>query len=84
MLLMQLCNFNSIHAQEKKDSTEQLKEMDEIIVSGSKFAEKKKNIVQNEVARCITFCIHASLSCTDELCSWYGNSICLHAYYNNC
>lgn len=46
MLLMQLCNFNSIHAQEKKDSTEQLKEMDEIIVSGSKFAEKKKNIVQ--------------------------------------
>ena len=46
LLLMLLFITQGLSAQEKKDSTEQLKEMDEIIVSGSKFAEKKKNIVQ--------------------------------------
>jgi hemoglobin/transferrin/lactoferrin receptor protein len=46
LLLMLLLIIQVLSAQEKKDSSEQLKEMDEIIISGSKFAEKKKNIVQ--------------------------------------
>jgi hemoglobin/transferrin/lactoferrin receptor protein len=46
LLLMLSFIIQGLCAQEKKDSSEQLKEMDEIIVSGSKFAEKKKNIVQ--------------------------------------
>jgi hemoglobin/transferrin/lactoferrin receptor protein len=46
LLSMLLFIIQGLSAQEKKDSTEQLKELDEIIISGSKFAEKKKNIVQ--------------------------------------
>lgn len=35
-----------VHAQSKIDSSFQSKELDEVVISGSKFAEKKKNIVQ--------------------------------------
>ena len=35
-----------VHAQSKTDSSFQSKELDEVVISGSKFAEKKKNIVQ--------------------------------------
>lgn len=38
--------LHTLHAQSKTDSSLLSKELDEIVVSGSKFAEKKKNIVQ--------------------------------------
>jgi outer membrane cobalamin receptor len=44
-LLLQFCIVNTMQAQEAKDSISQ-KELSEIVVSGNKFAEKKKNIVQ--------------------------------------
>lgn len=45
LLLLPFCNATTIQAQESKDSISQ-KELSEIVVSGNKFAEKKKNIVQ--------------------------------------
>ena len=45
LLLIQFCITTTILAQESKDSITQ-KELSEIVVSGNKFAEKKKNIVQ--------------------------------------
>ncbi|MEY3687712.1 MAG: hypothetical protein RIR84_553, partial [Bacteroidota bacterium] len=45
-LFLLATGFHLVHAQSKTDSSFQSKELDEIVVSGSKFAEKKKNIVQ--------------------------------------
>ncbi len=45
-LLLQLCIVIKLSAQEKIDTASLPKDLDEIIVSGSKFAEKKRNIVQ--------------------------------------
>ena len=46
LLLLQLCIVIKLSAQEKIDTASLPKDLDEIIVSGSKFAEKKRNIVQ--------------------------------------
>ena len=45
MLLMCMGLISLVHAQQSRDSSAQ-KELIEIVVSGNKFAEKKKNIVQ--------------------------------------
>lgn len=45
LVMLTFCIVPSICAQESKDSTAQ-KELSEIVISGNKFAEKKKNIVQ--------------------------------------
>ena len=46
MLLAALSNVVCSNAQEIKDSTKNLKQLEEVVISGSKFAEKKRNIVQ--------------------------------------
>lgn len=46
MLLTALFICAYTNAQQSKDSSEFSKELEEVIISGSKFAEKKKNIVQ--------------------------------------
>lgn len=46
MLIVALSTYNNIYAQNTKDSSIISKELDEVVISGSKFAEKKKNIVQ--------------------------------------
>ena len=45
-MLLFNCMMQTASAQDRNDSTLLTKELSEIIVSGSKFAEKKKNIVQ--------------------------------------
>jgi hemoglobin/transferrin/lactoferrin receptor protein len=45
LLLLQFCIVNTMQAQQTIDSTAE-KELVEVVVSGNKFAEKKKNIVQ--------------------------------------
>jgi len=45
LLLVSFCMLSATQAQQSKDSSFQ-KELGEIVVSGNKFAEKKKNIVQ--------------------------------------
>ena len=45
-LLLSFCALHFLSAQEKVSTLDSTKELTEIIVSGNKFAEKKKNIVQ--------------------------------------
>ena len=45
LVMLIFCMFSTTQAQQSKDSTLE-KELSEIVVSGNKFAEKKKNIVQ--------------------------------------
>jgi len=45
LMLLQFCIVNTMQAQQTIDSTAE-KELVEVVVSGNKFAEKKKNIVQ--------------------------------------
>ena len=45
-LLLSFCALHFLSAQEKVSNLDSTKELTEIIVSGNKFAEKKKNIVQ--------------------------------------
>lgn len=46
MLIVALSGSVYIHGQSSKDSIPLTRELDEVVISGSKFAEKKKNIVQ--------------------------------------
>ena len=41
-----ICMYTNAIAQQRNDSLNTIKDLNEIVVSGNKFSEKKKNIVQ--------------------------------------
>jgi hypothetical protein len=44
-----ICMYATAEAQQRNDSLNTIKDLNEIVVSGNKFSEKKKNIVQKMV-----------------------------------